>query len=805
MADLDRLTSAIIAIKGKLDPSVKKSVEKATGSMKKLKVAAVASAAAIGSAAIASGKYLLELGKEMDGAYDTIRIGTGATGKALEGLKKDFEKVLGSVPTSSENASQAIADFNTRLGINGKTLQEVSKQALYLSENLGAGELSAVVEKSSRAFQAWNVSEDEMTNKMDYLFKVSQSTGISFTELADKTQRYGSTFQSLGYDFESASTLIGQLVKNGVDVDSTLAGMRASLGRLTAQGLNASEGFEMYYEKIKTAKDETEAMSIASEIFGTKNGALMAKAIRDGKIEVGALTAELNKSKETIEGASLDTMDYAEKMKLLKNKMKVSLAPLGNTVFDTINSLMPLAEKGMEKLQKVIGKIGGVLPSIIPKISSGIENVISVFDELMPTGESLFSGIMDWLKQLMPTFGSLFKTISKVFTKIFPLVKNIVSKVMKVIGQIMPFITKIIDAIIPSIEKVIESIIPIIETVLNTAMPVIEKVLTEITPLIEEIMNVIMPVITAITGFISEVLPHIFDVAMPIIEGVIQFFVNKISFIIDNIRSAISIITAIFNGDFSGALEIFKGMIFNGIDYLRSQFDNIVNVVDNVIAKITEKCPAIGNVLMGIRDSIQPVIENIQNIFGGLIDFVTNVFSGNWRGAWESVKNIFSNVFEGLAGIVKIPLNAVIGIINKVIGSINSVGFTIPDWVPVVGGKAFSLNIPEIPTFAKGGIATMPSICGEGGYPEYVVTTDPRYRKNNINLLSQAADALQVGSSQLVTNNSGGNMFKIEFAPVINCSGSGNTKDIIQALRERMPEFVDMIQSALENERQGVY
>ena len=802
MAGNNGITKAVVQILGKLDPSVQKSVEKATKGMKGLKIAAVATATAIGASAIASGKYLLNLGKEMDSAYDTIRIGTGATGEALDGLKKDFEKVLGSVPTSSENASQAIADLNTRLGLSGKSLQEVSKRAIYLSENLGAGELTSVIEKSSRALQAWNISEDEMTDKMDYLFKVSQSTGIGFEDLAEKTQRYGATFQSLGYDFNSASTLIGQMVKNGVDVDKTLAGMQASLGRLTAKGLSASEGFELYYEKIKNATSETEAMSIASEIFGTKSGALMAKAIRDGKLDVGALTAELSKSTETIETASLDTMDYAEKMQILKNKMKVSLAPLGNTVFDSVNALMPLAEKGIEALSGVIGKFGKSLPNIIPKIANRVETTIGVISAIMPAFDSFSSGVMEWTKALIPVLQGLFGTVANIIKKILPMVTRLVSKIFSVIGKIMPHITKVINAILPAIQKILDAIIPVIEQILDAILPVVEDVLDQLTPLITELLDVIVPVIEEIADLISKVFPHIMDVAMPIIEGIVKFFTMKFSYITESIRSVINIIKAIFSGDFAGALEIFKGMIFNAIGYMQNTFENIVNVVDNVIAKITEKCPAIGNVLAGIRDSIQPVIENIRNIFGGLIDFVTNVFTGNWRGAWESVKSIFSNIFDGLAGIIKIPLNAVIGIINKVINSINSVGFTIPDWVPVIGGKAFSLNIPEIPTFAKGGIATMPSICGEGGYPEYVITTDPRYRRQNVNLLGQAADALE---SSVVTNNNGGSVFKIEFAPVINCTGDTKAKDIIEALRERMPEFVDILQGALESERQGAY
>lgn len=802
MADAKKgITQAIINIKGNLNPSVKKSVDKATKTMKGLKTVCIASATAITGAMVGATKYLLDVGKELDGAYDTIRIGTGATGKALEGLKGDFEKVFASMPTTSENASQAIADFNSRLGLSGESLQKVSKQALYLSENLGAGELTAVIENSSKVLQAWGVSENEMANKMDYLFKVSQSTGIGYTELAEKTQKYGATFQALGYDFESASALMGQLSKSGVDVNGVLAGMQKSLGKLTANGKSASEGFEEYYYKIKNAKTETEAMSIASEVFGAKNGVSMTKAIREGTIEVGALTAELVKSTETIEGASLDTMDYAEKMQVLKNKMKVSLAPLANTVFDSVNALVPLAEKGMEALTKIIGKVGKSIPDIIPKISGGVEKIMNVVNALMPTVEGLLSSAISWIKQLLPTIKGLFGTVSNVVKKILPTVTRLVSKVLSVVGKIMPHITKIINSILPAIQTVLDAVLPVVEQVLDAILPVIENVLDQITPIITELLDVVVPVIQNVAKWISKIFTEIMNIAMPIIQGIVKIISTNLSYMVDNIRGVINIVKAIFNGDFAGAMEIFKGMVFNGISYITNIFDNIVNIVDNVIAKITEKFPAIGNVLQNVRDSIQPIIDNIKNIFGGLTDFVSNVFSGNWKGAWESVKSIFSNIFDGLAGIIKIPLNAVIGVVNKVINSINSVGFTIPDWVPIVGGKAFSLNIPEIPTFAQGGIATTPSICGEGGYPEYVLSTDPKYRQRNIGLLSRASEALNAKAERVST---GGNIIKVEFAPVINCA-SGNGVDIMQVLKSRMPEFVDMITRAIEAEKEGAY
>ena len=85
-----------------------------------------------------------------------------------------------------------------------------------------------------------------------------------------------------------------------------------------------------------------------------------------------------------------------------------------------------------------------------------------------------------------------------------------------------------------------------------------------------------------------------------------------------------------------------------------------------------------------------------------VITFISGVFTGNWRQAWEGVKSIFKGIFDTFAAICKAPINAVIGIINGAISALNKINVTIPDWVPGLGGKSFGINIPTIPQLYRG-------------------------------------------------------------------------------------------------------
>lgn len=101
---------------------------------------------------------------------------------------------------------------------------------------------------------------------------------------------------------------------------------------------------------------------------------------------------------------------------------------------------------------------------------------------------------------------------------------------------------------------------------------------------------------------------------------------------------------------------------------------------------------------------VKSSIQGMQTAFHGILNFITGVFTGNWSKAWTGVKEIFSGVFQSLYGIVKVPLNLIIGAINEVLNGLSKIHLDVPDWVPGVGGKSFGVDIPNIPKLANGGI-----------------------------------------------------------------------------------------------------
>lgn len=116
--------------------------------------------------------------------------------------------------------------------------------------------------------------------------------------------------------------------------------------------------------------------------------------------------------------------------------------------------------------------------------------------------------------------------------------------------------------------------------------------------------------------------------------------------------------------------------------------------------------------LQALLSNTKETMEGVKRIFRGIITFIKGVFTGDWKKAWQGIKDIFAGVWQSIKGTVKLVVNTIIGIINTmvnglagainaVIRAINSISFTVPDWVPIWGGDTISPNIPTIPAPAN--------------------------------------------------------------------------------------------------------
>jgi hypothetical protein len=118
-------------------------------------------------------------------------------------------------------------------------------------------------------------------------------------------------------------------------------------------------------------------------------------------------------------------------------------------------------------------------------------------------------------------------------------------------------------------------------------------------------------------------------------------------------------------------------------------------------------------------------------------EFVNKLFNAIKIGVEFSI-DLIKGYLNGVLGFYKAVFNGIASLWNSTIGKLS---FKIPDWVPGLGGKGFS--VPKIPTLAEGGIVTGPTLAmiGEAG-PEAVIPLNRAPMSNvTVNVYSTIADA----------------------------------------------------------------
>lgn len=150
-------------------------------------------------------------------------------------------------------------------------------------------------------------------------------------------------------------------------------------------------------------------------------------------------------------------------------------------------------------------------------------------------------------------------------------------------------------------------------------------------------------------------------------------------------------------GNFVGKLITAAQDIFN--EFILPIVNWLIEKLGPIFADVFE---GIGNILSTALGVIIDVAREIIKILGGIIDFLTGVFAGDWERAWEGIKDIFIGILSAIGSVFKGVINTVIDAINWLIRQMNKISVDIPEWVPKFGGQTFGINIPEIPKLDTG-------------------------------------------------------------------------------------------------------
>lgn len=500
-----------------------------------------------------------------------------------------------------------------------------------------------------------------------------QTVGKSVEKVGQKLSsmlRRVFVFTVLTSALRSLRTWIGNVIKSNSEASASLAQLKAALLTLVQPLVNVIIPAFIQFVNVLT-RVVTAIAQIVSSLFGTT----FAKSKESAK--------QLNKEAKAIKGvggaaekAGKQLAAFDEINQLTDNSSGGGGGADAGTSSPDFDALTPDG-KLAEKFKDILGLIGAIAAGLLAwKIASAFTNDLSKIAGIALAVAGAFEYVYSWLDawnngidwgNFLGMLGGL-AAVAGGLALAFGKVAAAISLIVGGIGMVVVGIKDVIDNGF---------------TLQNT--------LSIVAGLIASGLG-----ISLLTGNWIPLL----------ISGLAAALVSIVSFtgngddLIAGLKKTFEGFSDFFSGVFSGDMDRAVAGLNKIIEGLRDTWNTIIKSIQDAwkafIDWVKKKNPDLAYELEQIGETVKGVYEGVKKVLKGLVDFISGVFTGDWKKAWEGVKEIFAGVWNGIVSLLEGAANLIVRGVNWLISQLNKISFSIPDWVPAVGGKSFGINIPQL-------------------------------------------------------------------------------------------------------------
>lgn len=607
---------------------------------------------------------------------DNLKLGYGGTKTEMERLLRDAEALTG-VKYDINNLADvysAIHAIQEELGITGTTAKEAEKTIT------GSANMMKAAWQNVLSAVAGGGDLDRAINNLVY-----------------SIQKY---FENIVPVVQRSLIGIGQLIERvgPLLVQNVASALIQAIPSLVSAVFNMIVGLAKgIWAGIKA-------------LFSGGSGSVTA----DIKTSVGGVASSVDGISSSLDSATAGMTGLGNATEKAGKKAKRFLAG-----FDQVTKIPSTDEStagGGGGVPAISGGIGGAdfSTSGLTEFENGISNLVS---KLAPEFEKISKMLKKaWDSKPVQAFvkasTALLKTLKLFVTTMWNDIKNNAIKTWKNIESNLKksginlvslwtnvwkgfekAVTKWGTPIVNAISKLFNSIWA---TAIDPAVQLIVQAWTDFTQILLDLwLEHGAPLLDNIGEFVYNVIDLFQVIYDSIIEPIITPFLENLTWLWEkHLKQMVKALGDLILSLVNGAMEIYNKFI-----------DPIVKFLLNFLAPAwsTLSSTVIG-VVSSIVATLSDLLTGIFKILNGIIDFITGVFTGNWKKAWEGVVGIFEGIWDALSGIVKGVVNIIIDVINGFISGINKINIDIPDWVPGVGGNSIGFNVPKIPKLAQGAV-----------------------------------------------------------------------------------------------------
>ena len=336
---------------------------------------------AAGAAAVASWK-------EVDAGLDTIVEKTEASGESLDEMHQILSNIATSIPTDFQTAGAAIGEVNTRFGLTGQSLEELSGQFVKFAQ-LNGQDVSNSVDSVSKMMAAFGMEAGDASKMLDALNVVGQQTGVDVGSLSDTMAANAAQFQEMGLSAEEAVAFLGQTSMAGLESSTAMMGLKTAMKNATENGESMSDWLSSFENIMGSNMSETDKLSYAYEMFGSRAGAAIYNAVANGELDLSNFTGLLGDFEGSVNDTFEGTLDPMDQFQTTLNQLKDLGADIVTAAGPALSDVLGMVSDGVQKVTDAWNGLSPEMQDFILK-AAGIAVILG---PILKIGGKIVGGI----------------------------------------------------------------------------------------------------------------------------------------------------------------------------------------------------------------------------------------------------------------------------------------------------------------------------------------------------------------------------------------------------------------------------
>lgn len=491
-------------------------------------------------------------------------------------------------------------------------------------------------------------------------------------DIAESTRAAKAMMNSFGISGEEAMDMIALGAQNGLDYSGE---MIDSINEYSVQfaklGFTAEDMFQIMQEGAWTGAWNLDKVGDAIKEFSIRaidGSESTAEGFTSLGLNADKMAKKFGQGGESAKKAFQETLTALSGIEdpLKQNTIGVQLfgtmwEDLGPDVVTQLNNIGDNADWAAGKMDELKKVKYDDLGSMFEGLKRSVEMLV------LPLGEELIPLLSDLIQDALPV-------IEDVLPDVIDLFGEFLEPVLGLAKEALPALTDLLTMLMDTtLKQLSEDLLPVLKDAFTTLKEPLEKLITEALPPLIDLFISLMPMIT--------------DLAATLLPPLIDVFLALLPPITDLIESL--------------------------LPPLISLFESIAPILEDLAPIIGLVAEGIGKTLSEAIELVMPIVENIIEILGDLIGFISDVFTGDWESAWDHLVDYFKAVMNWIPITAETVINKFIDLINKMIKGVNKI-------TGVIGIEAISeIDHVTLPRFHTGGVVDF-----KGKYEDTIIAKD---------------------------------------------------------------------------------